>query len=133
MFFRSKHIPFVDIFRQDTIKIALLEIVNPTVERIKKRGIAVVVIDSPTQRLFHADIQLGVEAFQADRRHAGHIFFHHSIVDLPRRDGFHQVDTIEAVAFHYINSITNLVRKMLQQFHLVAALWQVYGLTRQID
>ena len=91
------------------------------------------VLDGPSQRLFDADIQLGVESFQTDGSHTGHILLHHGVVNLASLNGFHQVETVEAVAFHDVDGIAYLVGEVLQQLDLVAALGQVDGLASQVD
>ena len=78
--------------------------------------------DGPAQRLFNTDIQLCIQTLQTYGSHARHIFLNNGIVDLPRRDSFHQINAVEAVTFNNINGISNLIGQMLQKLDFVTAL-----------
>ena len=111
----------------------MLKAINPVVKLEKQGRVAVVIGNGPTQGLLDADKEFRVQAPQSDRSHTSHILLNNGVVDVSRSDGFHQVNAVEAVAFNNVDGVANLVGKMLYEFHLVAALRQMYGLACEVD
>ena len=129
----GENIGFIDVFSENAGEVAMLKAIDPAVEFDEQRGVAVVIGDGPTQRLLNADEKLSIQAPQSDGSHSGHILLDNGVVDDSRGDGFHQIDAVEAVAFHDVDGVANLVGEMLQELHLVAALGQMHGLACQVD